>query len=124
MISTEKITVVTTGADGSGLGEQVSAHPVNGELVAIYVDWGSTAPGTSKIVVICESDDDHPAITLYDKTAAATDLWVYPTIVQTTTDGTARTAYAPIPVAGTLKVNVTLCNALSPAATAYVYVKS
>lgn len=123
MIRSLKIQVTTTGEDGSGLGDNAGAYPVHGLLVGFYVDWGATAPGTSKIVVVCESDDNHPEITLYDKTAANSDVWIYPVVEQVDTGGTGKSVYSRIPVSGTLKVTVTLCNALVPAVTVYAYVE-
>jgi len=123
MILTEKIQVTTVGADGSALGNKSSGHPVNGEVVAIYVDWSASAPGTDRIVITCESDDNHPAITLYDKTASATDDWVYPSVQLTDTAGTGKAFYVPISVSGTINAAVTLSNALAVAATVYVYVR-
>jgi hypothetical protein len=125
MIQTEKIQVTTTGANGSASGSAVSARPLAGEVVALRVDWAATAPGgTSDIDVVCESDDDHPEITLYDKDNAATDVWVYPTIEETDTAGTGRSAYREIPISGHIKVSVAQCNALDPAVTVYVYVRA
>jgi hypothetical protein len=123
MISTEKIAVTTTGSDGSASGSQASARALVGEVVAIYVDWNGSAPATSDIDVVCESDDDHPEITLVDKDDSATDAWFYPTIEETDTGGTGRSTYRPIPISGMVKVSVAQCNAFDAAVTVYVYVR-
>ena len=124
MIQTEKIEVTTSGEDGSAAGSAVSARALVGEVAAIYIDWAATAPGTSDIDVVCESDDDHPEITLVGKDDSATDAWFYPTIEETDTAGTGRSSYREIPISGSVKVTVAQCNALDPAVTVYVYVRS
>jgi hypothetical protein len=124
VIQTEKITVTTTGEDGSASGVGYSARPLVGEVVAMRVDWHASAPATSDIDVVCESDDDHPEITLYSKDDSATDAWAYPTIEETDTGGTGRGTYREIPVSGRIKVSVAQANALDPAVTVYLYVRS
>lgn len=123
MIRTAKITVTTTGSDGSATGEGYSNAPINGVLKALRVDWHASAPGTSDIDVVVESDDNHPEVTLYDKDDANSDRWVYPTIEQTDTAGTGRSTYQSIPVAGRLKVSVAGCDALDPAVVVYAFVE-
>lgn len=124
MIECVKIAVTTTGANGAATGSAISNRALVGEVVALHADWHASAPGaTSDLKVVCESDDDHPEITVYDKSDSATDAWVYPTIEETTTDGTGRSAYREIPISGRLKATVAQCNALDPAVTVYVYVR-
>jgi len=123
MIEVVKIPVTTTGADGSATGTGRSVRGVNGEVAAMRVDWGATAPNTSDIDVVCESDDNHPEITLYSKDNAVTDVWVYPTIEETDTAGTGRSTYRVIPISGRIKASVAGCNALDPAVTVYAYVR-
>lgn len=124
MIRTEKIAVTTTGNNGAATGTGYSSHALNGELQAICVDWGATAPATSDIDIVVEADDNHPQVTLYDKDDSSTDAWVYPVVQRTSTAGAAVDAqYQAIPVAGRVKVSVAGCNALSPAVTVYLYLK-
>jgi len=123
VITTEKITVTTTGADDSASGTGYSARALVGEVMALRVDWSGDAPAGSDIDVVCESDDDHPEITLYDKDDSKTDAWVYPTIEETDTAGTGRSTYRPIPISGRLKVSVADCDALATAVTVYAYVR-
>ncbi len=124
MIRTEKVAVTTTGNDGAATGTGYSSRALNGELQAIYVDWGATAPASSDIDVVVESDDNHPQVTLYDKDDSSTDAWVYPAVQRTSTAGAGIDAqYQAIPVAGRVKVSVAGCNALSPAVTVYLYLK-
>ena len=117
--------MTTTGADGAATGTAYSDTPLNGELMALVVDWGATAPGaTSDITVTVDADDNHPAVTLYSKADSATDVTVYPRVQNTTTAGVAIDAsFDRIPVAGRIKVAVAGCNALAPAVTVYAYLK-
>jgi hypothetical protein len=125
MIRSTQFTVTTTGADGSATGTGYSPHPLNGELLAIYVDWAATAPaGTSDIAITVDSDDAHPAVSLYSKSDSVTDAWVYPVVQSTDTAGTGVAgAYQHIAVAGRIKAAIAGCNALSPAATITVYLQ-
>jgi hypothetical protein len=125
MIRTATIPVTTSGADGVATGEAYSDYPLNGELAMLVVDWAGTAPaGTSDIAVTVEADGQHPAVALYSKENAATDVTLYPVKQAAGTDGVLiADVYARIPVAGRIKVAVAGCNALAPAATVYVCVK-
>lgn len=125
MVTSHKIIVTTTGSAGSATGTNYSSKPLNGELYAIYVDWHASAPaGTSDITITVDSDDDHPAVTLYAKTNSATDVWVYPVVQSTGTDGTAVTGiYQHILISGRVKVVVAQSDALTAAATVYLYLR-
>lgn len=124
-VRTAKIVVTTAGSDGSATGTAYSDKPLNGELYAIYVDWHADAPaGTSDITITVDSDDNHPAVTLYAKTNSVTDAWVYPVVQSTGTDGSAVSgAYQHILVAGRVKAVVAQSNALTACATVYLYLK-
>ena len=124
MIETTSIAVTTTGGDGAAVGTARSPRALAGELYAIHLDWAGTAPGTSDITVTVEAEGSRPAVTLYSKENAATDLWIYPTVEQTDTAGVGRSTYQRIVIAGRIKVTVAGCNALAPAVTATLYVKS
>lgn len=123
MIRSAKIAVTTTGADGSATGTGYSSAPINGEVRQIRVDWDATAPATSDIDVVAESDDNHPEVALYDKDNAATDLWVYPKVQSTDVAGAAIAAQYQHPVVAGQRVKVTVggCNALAPAVTVTVF---
>ena len=119
-----KVAVTTAGGDGSAVGEAYSASPLNGEVYALRVDWHASAPATSDIDVVVESDANRPEVVLYDKDDAKDDLWVYPQVQATSTAGAAITgAYQRLLANGRIKVNVAGCNALAPAVTVYVFVK-
>lgn len=124
-VRTEKIIVTTTGADGSATGTAYSSKPLSGELYALYVDWHASAPaGTSDITITVDSDDNHPAITIYAKTDSVTDAWVYPVVQSTGTDGVAvASVYQHILVSGRVKAAVAQSNALTACATVYLYLK-
>jgi hypothetical protein len=122
MIRSVEIAVTTTGSDGSATGTAYSSRPINGRVQAIRVDWAATAPASSDIDVVAESDDDHPEIALYDKDNAATDLWVYPRVQSTDTAGSGiSNEYQHLVVPGQrIEVVVGGCNALDPAVTVTV----
>jgi len=124
MVEIHKIAVTTTGSDGSASGTGYSTRAVNGEVRALRVDWGATAPaGTSDISVVVESDDNRPEVTLYSKEDSVTDAWVYPKVQSTGTDGNAISGEYQHPLAnGRLKVSVAGCNALTTAVTVYAFV--
>ncbi len=124
-IRTVKVAVTTTGSAGAATGTAYSDRPVNGKVRQIRVDWGATAPATSDIDVVGESDDDHPEVTLYDKDDSATDAWVYPKLQSTDTAGAAIANEYQFPALSgqRIKVVVGQCDALDPAVTVYVSVE-
>lgn len=124
MIRKTQIEVTTTGSAGSATGTGYSPRAYNGEVLAMRVDWNASAPATSDIDIVSESDDDSPEITLYDKDNANTDLWVYPKVQSTDTAGAAITAeYQHIAIDGRIKVTLGGCDALDPAVTVTVYIR-
>lgn len=120
-----KIAVTTTGSAGSASGTAYSTSPVFGEVYAVRVDWHASAPGTSDIDVTIESDDSRPAVTLYDKDDANTDIWVYPQVQATDVAGAAITGVYQrlLSVGGRVKVVVGGCDALTNAVIVYVFLK-
>jgi hypothetical protein len=124
MIRAATVRVTTVGSNGAAVGTAYSASPLNGELLALVVDWHASAPGTSDITVSVEADGEFPAVTLYAKTDAATDVTVYPRVQVATTAGVAIDAvYDRIPVVGRLKIAIAGCNALTNAAVVTAYVR-
>ena len=125
MLRSQKIAVTTVGTAGSASGDGYGAQPINGIVRALRVDWHANAPaGTSDITITIEADDDHPAITLYAKTNAVTDLWVYPHAQATDTAGAAITGwYLPLVGSGRIKVSVAQCDALTNAVVVTAYVE-
>lgn len=123
MIRSTKVTVTTTGSAGSASGTGYSPHPINGAMRAVRVDWHASAPATSDIDVVGESDDDHPEVTLYDKDDANSDVWAYPKVQSTDVAGSAiANEYQHPVVAGQrVKVSVAQCDALDPAVTVTVF---
>lgn len=123
-VRTAKIDVTTTGSAGSAAGTAYSDKPLNGELYAVRVDWHASAPATSDITITVDSDDDHPAVTIYAKTDANTDLWVYPVVQSTDTAGAAvASIYQHILVNGRVKVVLAQCDALTNAVRVYLYLR-
>lgn len=124
MLGSVKIAVTTSGEDGAATGTGYSTHPISGEIAAVIVDWHANAHANSDITVTLEADDNHPAITLYSKANAKTDISVYPHVQATDTAGAAIAGwYQHIVGSGRVKVVVGDSNALAPAVTVYVYYK-
>lgn len=124
MLRSVKVSVTTTGNAGAATGTGYSAGPISGEIVAVIVDWHTSAPNTSDITVTLEADDNHPAITLYSKTNANTDVSIYPHVQATDTAGAAIAGwYQHIVGTGRVKVVVGDCDALAAAVTVNVYYK-
>ena len=123
MVEIHKITVTTTGDNGLATGTGYSTRAVNGEVRALRVDWGATAPASSDIDVVVESDDNRPEVTLFSKDNSKTDAWVYPKVQSTDTGGSGITGQYQHPLAnGRIKVSVEGCNALTTAVTVYAFV--
>lgn len=122
MLQSQKITVTTTGVAGSAAGTGYSSRPISGAIKAVRVDWSASAPVTSDITITVDSDDDHPAVTIYTKSDSATDAWAYPSVQATGTDGAAITGvYQDIVGVGRVKVVVAQCDALAAAVVVYVW---
>lgn len=77
MIKTEKITVTVTGSNGAATGSADIRRPVNGELVALYIDYTSQ-PSTTDVTITTKSA---PVKTLITITSANADGWFYPRYV-------------------------------------------
>jgi hypothetical protein len=124
MIRATTIRVTTTGQDASATGTGYSASPINGELLALAINWHASAPDTSDIAVTVEADDDLPAVSLYAKDNANTDATAYPHVQATDVAGSAISGvYDRIPVTGRIKVAVSGCNALTNAVVVTAYVR-
>lgn len=77
MIKTEKVTVPTTGVDGSATGTSDSRRPLCGMLYAVYVDY-ITQPATTDVTITTKNA---PVKTLLTITSGNTDGWFYPRYV-------------------------------------------
>ncbi len=73
-IYTEIITVTTAGVAGSASGNNTSRKPINGKLVAFYVDYVSQ-PATCDVTI---TTPNAPIKTLLTITDTNTDGWFYP----------------------------------------------
>jgi hypothetical protein len=127
MMECYRLSVTTTGGDGSATGNSTTEAIVRGKLHAVYLDYHASAPNTTDVTVaIVEAQ----AVTLLTVSNNATDGWYLPrgqvcstAAAGLTYDGT-YTVCEPFPVTGGLKVSVAGCNALTGAVVAYLYVES
>jgi hypothetical protein len=106
-IYTEKITVAVAGSAGAGAGSQKSGHPINGKLLAVYVDY-VTQPATTDVTIATESA---PVKTLLTITSANADGWFYPRYIihseaAAALTGTAGGDRAPHPIDDYVTVTV------------------
>ena len=95
MIRTEKITATVAGSAGSATGEATSVHPVNGLLIAIYIDY-TTQPATADVTITTRHA---PVKTLLTASNNGTDAWYYPRFLAHSDAGVASTTdliYHPI----------------------------
>lgn len=106
------VAVTTTGSAGSAAGNDDTSEIVNGNLWGVYIDYNTSAPATTKLII-----KDGKGRVLWTGTAnnggiGNTDGWIYPLVGAFTNQ--------LIPLAG-LKINfdLTLSDALDPAATFY-----
>lgn len=120
MISTYALNITTVGSAGAATGSATTARPVNGRLIAVYVDYTSQ-PATTDITLSVT----HKAIasstlelsyakTLLTLTNANTDGWFYPRQLLDDTAGADLTAiYDSLPVDGYLSVLVAQGDAIT-----------
>jgi hypothetical protein len=102
MIHSYKISVATAGAAGSAVGSGTSTRPVNGRLLAVYIDYTSQ-PATTDVTITSTL----PTQTLLTVTDANTDAWFYPRVLLDSTVGADLTAiYDAFPVDGYVSVAV------------------
>lgn len=107
MIRQEQIAVTVAGANGSATGSTTTTYPLNGRVLAVYVDYTSQ-PATADVTVSAGSPSQ-PILTV---TNANTDAWFYPRVQIGTTAGAAISAqYDAAPVDGYVTVSVAQGNA-------------
>ena len=73
-LKSEKIRVVTTGGAGTSAGNQDSIGVINGEILGLYIEYG-TAPNTTDVIVKT-AGGGHPSETIWTDTDANTDKYV------------------------------------------------
>lgn len=77
MIETQVVTVTVAGSAGSAEGNAQTPRPVNGKLVAVYIDY-VTQPATCDVTI---STPNAPIKTLLTVTDNNADGWYYPRYV-------------------------------------------
>jgi hypothetical protein len=77
MIKTEIVTVTVAGSAGSAVGNADSRRPLNGRLIAVYLDYVTQA-ATADVTITTKKA---PVKTLLTVTDSATDGWYYPRYV-------------------------------------------
>jgi len=120
-----KLAVATTGSDGSATGSATSVM-VSGVIYAIYLDYHASAPATTDVTLRMAGTPYESILSISNSNS---DGWYYPRRQVCGADGTGLTydgthaVAEPFVVHDRLTLSVAGCNALSPAVTAYIYVK-
>lgn len=115
------VPVTTTGTAGSATGTALS-EPINGDLVAVRVDYHASAPATTTVDL---DEVGGAARKLLDKAASNTDAVHYPVVAASDNTGTPLTGiYTRLPLAGRkVQVTVAASDALAPAVTVTLLVE-
>jgi hypothetical protein len=109
MIAIHRISVTTTGAAGSAAGTTASTRPVNGRLLAVYVDFTSQ-PATTDVTITSTG----PTQSLLTLTNVNTDGWYYPRVLlQGITGANLTTVYDALPIAAYVSVAVAQGDAIT-----------
>ena len=116
-----QVVVNTTGSAGSATGT-ADSDPIAGELLAVYIDYAGTAPGTTTVDL---DEVGGAGRKLLDKAASATDVTHYPRVqMQDNTGANVAGVYERFALAGRkVRVSVAASNALSPAVTVTLLVR-
>jgi hypothetical protein len=100
MIRVYEVTVTTTGANGSATGNNNTETLVNGNLLAISIDYGNQ-PATTDLTFTSVS----PAYTFLVHSSSNTDAFIAPRLTCVDPAGAAITdSHGLIPLAGKLNV--------------------
>lgn len=103
MIRTQKVTVTSSGSNGSATGNGLTPYPVSGRVRAIHLDYTSQ-PNTCDVTV---ATNGTPVLTILTVTNANTDAWFFPRLLMDDTAGTDLTAiYDAAPVDDHLKISI------------------
>ena len=112
-----KVSVTTTGSDGSATGS-ANSPSMNGLLLDIYLDFHGSAPaGTTDTTISYEDRGGN----IWAITDSATDVLVAPRVKPVDNANSAITnAHDKFALSGKLTVTVAQCNALTGAVVAYI----
>lgn len=111
-----RVTVTTTGANGSAAGTATTLRPIEGLLLAIHIDYAAGDAATAD-VTIATTGTSYPAQTLLVRSDSKTDGWFYPRVAACDAAAAALTAYEVIPIADYVSVTVAQGNAGTVVAT-------
>jgi hypothetical protein len=97
--------IVCAGTAGSAVGSGTTPEPVNGFIIAVYLDYSASCASTTDVTVVTVSA---PAITILSKADNKTDGWFNPRVqINLNTDGSAISAqYGQMAIDDYIKVSV------------------
>lgn len=109
----KRVTITTdaaTGTNGSATASGVSTTPIDGVIMAVYVEYLDSPPNTTDVEIV--EAYNSPAMSILTLSNANTDGWFYPYAATVDQTGQANAASdEPIPVSDNVAVNVTGANA-------------
>lgn len=102
-ICSQQWTVTVSGTTGSG----DSPRPMNGELLAIHLDYASGTNATTDATITLIGDANLPAMTLLTVTDNATDGWYFPRAAAVNTSNSAITnSFVCLPLSGQVRLGL------------------
>lgn len=102
MIARHAISVTVAGSAGSATGSGTSTQPINGRLLAVYIDYTSQ-PVTADVTITSTV----PTQTLLTRSNSGTDGWFYPrALLQDTAAANLTAVYDAMPICGYVNVAV------------------
>jgi len=127
IIKRERVTVTTTGVEGSASGSNTTQAVINGQVLRIDVDYGTLTTTTD--ITIGQTNESVAALVV-TKSDSVTDATYYPSVILTDNGGTARTydgtrpVVMPYPAADQFTVTLAQTTAATPAVTVDIYYRS
>lgn len=117
-ICVERVAVTTTGSAGSASGS-TNSNPLNGQLMAIYLDFHASAPGATTDTTIAYAARGGNILAVSN---SATDAMFHPRAAPVNNANTAITnAHDRFPLCGELTVSIAQSNALTDCVVAYIW---
>jgi hypothetical protein len=116
------MSVTTTGATGAATGTTTASPAYDGELHAVYLDYGSTITATNTVRLSLAS----PAVAIFTLVGATVDAWYFPRETVNTGTGAAYTSTPGLvcyPHTGPLVLTMSTAAPATNAVVAYVYTK-
>lgn len=119
-IEKHELRVSTTGSSGSATGFSALAVPLS-ELLAVYVDYHASAPGTTDLTL--KSPSGPVSVTVLTVSNTNADAWYYPKIQDHGNTGSAITGSYSDPPLDHVTADLAQCDALTDAVILTFYIR-